>query len=74
MESVFFFSTMDVNIDELRIFTFVYYIFELDILDKKLICDVKLCVLQNSEVVQGGLDINIEGLKAIYCNLEFSWW
>lgn len=51
MERVFFFSTMDINIDELRIFTFVYYIFELDILDKKLICGVKLCLLQNSEVV-----------------------
>lgn len=41
---LFFFNVMDVNIDELRIFTFVYYIFGLNMLGKKLTCDVKLCL------------------------------
>lgn len=39
-----FFNTVDVNTDELRVFTFACYIFELDVLDKKLIYDIKLCI------------------------------
>lgn len=37
------FFDRDVSIDELRNFTFVYCMFGLNMLGKKLICDVKLC-------------------------------